>query len=237
LTNGLQAHLDIARPAAAKTFPFKIRVATTAVELAELVAVRSQAYERHNAPGVANLKVAEKQDSAPDAILLTARSKIDNEILGSVRVQTRIVRPLMVESATILPVEVSKAAPVELLRGNVRNGGGGRMVSAGLAKASFQLCVECGFTHILVTCRQPVNLMYRAYQFDELLAGDLIDLPYSPGAKHKVLCLPVNEATHRWRDRNAGLHDFMINTAHPDIEIDYDLVRRRLKQAIAAGER
>jgi hypothetical protein len=220
--------LNAQRP---RTLPFRVRVATSAADIAELVAVRSAAYLRHHAPGAARLKVAEKQDGALDAVLLIARSKLDNAVLGSVRVQTRITAPLMVEGATPLPDSVSDGAPIELMRGSVRNGSGGRMVSAALAKASFQLCVACGFTHIIVTCREPVNLMYRAYQFDELLGGEMIDLPYSPGAKHKVLCLPVDEAADRWRRKNAGLLDFMLNIPHPDLEIDFDLVRRRLAEA------
>jgi hypothetical protein len=212
-----------------RALPFRIRVATSDADLAELVSVRSNAYARHNAPGAANLLVAEKQDTDQDAILLLARSKLDGAALGSVRVQTRLVKPLMVENAMTLPLDVSASAPIELMRGSVQNGAPGRMVSAALAKASFKLCLACGFTHIIVTCREPVNLMYRAYQFDELLAGELIDLPYSPGKKHKVLCLPVAEASERWRKRNPSLLNFMLETDHPDLDVDYGLVRERLR--------
>ena len=70
--------------------------------------------------------------------------------------------------------------------------------------------------------------MYRAYQFDELLAGELIDLPYSPGKKHKVLCLPVAEASERWRKIRLSFN-FMLETNHPDLDVDYDLIRERLR--------
>ena len=83
--------------------PFRVRVATSDVDLAELVSVRSNAYARHSAPGASNLRVAEKQDTDQDAILLLARSKVDGAALGSVRVQTRLLKPLMVESAMTLP--------------------------------------------------------------------------------------------------------------------------------------
>ena len=102
--------------------PFRIRVATSDADLAELVSVRSNAYARHNAPGAANLRVAEKQDTDQDAILLLARSKLDGAALGSVRVQTRLLKPLMVESAMTLPPDVSAGAPIELMRGSVQNG-------------------------------------------------------------------------------------------------------------------
>jgi hypothetical protein len=140
----------------------------------------------------------------------------------------------MVESAMRLPDEVAGANPIELMRGSITNGAAGRMVSASLAKASFLLCRRFDFSHVIVTCREPVDLMYRAYQFDDLLSGELIDLPYSPGARHKVLCLPIREATERWRSQNRPLFDFMLNTDHPDIQLDYEHIQVQLARARTA---
>jgi hypothetical protein len=234
-TNGLNASIAASGERTTKRFPFEVRVATSALDIAELVSLRSSTYSRHNAPGAEFLRVAEMQDGALDAILLIARSKVDGGVIGSVRIQTRSILPLLVESAMSLPSEVSRRAPIELMRGSVRGGPAGRMVSAALAKASFRTSLELGFTHIIVTCREPVDSMYRAYQFDDLLDGRMINLPYSPGAPHKVLCLPVAEAGERWRRRNAPLHEFMIDTYHPDINLDYDVVRDRLKRATHTG--
>jgi hypothetical protein len=140
----------------------------------------------------------------------------------------------MVESAMRLPEEVAGANPIELMRGSITNGTAGRMVSASFAKASFLLCRQFDFSHVIVTCREPVDLMYRAYQFDELLSGALIDLPYSPGARHKVLCLPMHEASERWRLRNRPLFDFMLNVDHPDIQVDHEHVGLQLGRAMTA---
>ena len=169
----------------AQPLPFSVSIARTLEDMAELVGVRSTSYSRHNAPGAARLSSAEEQDHGNDAILVMARSKLNGSVVGSVRIQTRLLRPLMVESATSLPAEFINGRPIELMRGSVRNGVVGRMVSAALAKASYQVSKTCDFSHIIVTCRDPVHLMYRAYQFDDLLDGVMIDLPYSPGAKHK----------------------------------------------------
>ena len=226
-----------ARPAAdersnpAQPLPFSVSVARTTEDLAELVGVRSTAYARHNAPGAARLSRAEEQDHGDDAILVMARSKLNGCVVGSVRIQTRLLRPLMVESATPLPAEFINGTPIELMRGSVRSGVVGKMVSAALAKASYQISKTCDFSHIIVTCREPVHLMYRAYQFDDLLDGAMVDLPYSPGAKHKVLSLRIREAEARWIERNPALFRFMVLTPHPDIAIDYDYVFHRLKNA------
>ncbi|MEO7115789.1 MAG: hypothetical protein ABIZ18_08005 [Caldimonas sp.] len=219
-----------------KRLPFEIRVATTPGDIAELVSVRSETYARHKAPGAEFLKAAESQDGAPDAILLIARAKIGGGVVGSVRIQTRLVHPLMVESAMALPSNITTCTPVELMRGSVRGGTAGRMVSAALAKASFLMAIELGFTHIIVTCREPVDSMYRAYRFDDLLGGTMINLPYSPGAPHRVLCLPVAAASDRWRSNNLPLHEFMIGTVHPDIQLDFELAKDGLRRAAESKE-
>ena len=213
--------------------PFRVTAACTVKDVTELVKVRSETYLRHAAPGADRLRVPELQDYGNDAILLVARSKLDDAVIGSVRIQTRLVRPLMVESAMELPVEIVNDAPLELMRGSVRGGAVGNLVSSILAKASYQVSRACAFGHIVVTCREPVNLMYRAYQFDELMAGAMIDLPYSPGAKHKVLNLPVKDAEFRWRAQNLPLYVFMVETSHVDIAIDYDYVFSRLQRCVA----
>ncbi len=219
-----------------RSLPFKVLVATSEQDLIDLVCLRSQTYSRHSAPGAERLRSFEEQDRGADAVLLLARSKLDGTVVGSVRVQTRVSMPLMVEGAMRLPHEVASANPVELMRGSIRNGTAGRMVSASLAKASFLLCRQFNFSHVIVTCREPVNLMYRAYQFDELLSGEMIDLPYSPGAKHKVLCLSMSEAPDRWRSRNRQLFEFMLNTHHPDIQVDHAHVKRQLSRAASTSE-
>jgi hypothetical protein len=213
------------------SLPFVIRLASSEQDLLDLVGLRARTYIRHNAPAAKLVGTPEEQDRRGDALLLIARSKLDGTPVGSVRVQTRVSRPLLVESAMRLPEDVARSSPIELMRGSITNGTAGRMVSAAFGKATFLLCREMGFSHVIVTCREPVNLMYRAYQFDELLSGELIHLPYSPGARHKVLCLPMVGATERWRSDNKPLFDFMMNVDHPDIQVDFTSARSQLGSA------
>lgn len=209
--------------------PFSIKVAQSTADLHELVELRYEAYSRHRAPGAERLISPEEQDRGDDAVLLLARSNFDGSVVGSVRIQTRLARALMVESAMQLPADIARGAPIELMRGSVKNGVQGRLVAATLAKASFQIAEKCGFSHIIVTCRTPVNFIYRAYCFDELLDGEFIDLPYSPGAKHQVLSLPVIDARFRWQEQNPSLYRFMVESPHPEIEIDYDFISQKLR--------
>jgi len=217
-----------------KSLPFVVRLASSERDLFDVVSLRSRTYSRHKAPAAHLVQAPEDQDLRGDGLILVARSKVDGIAVGSVRVQTRIRRPLSVESAMRLPNDVVARNPIELMRGSIINGVAGRMVSASLAKTTFLLCQQFSFSHVIVTCREPVDLMYRAYRFDELLNGKLIDLPYSPGAQHKVLCLPIDEAAERWRLENRPLYDFMVDTKHPDIQLDYVQVQQQLAR-VAAG--
>lgn len=213
-----------------RSLPFVVRLASSERDLLDVVSLRSKTYSRHNAPAARLVRSLEEEDLRGDGLILVARSKIDGTAIGSVRVQTRVQRPLMVESAMQLPHDVASANPIELMRGSITNGLPGRTVSASFAKATFLLCRKFAFSHVIVTCREPVDLMYRAYRFDELLGGALIELPYSPGARHKVLCLPMNEATERWRSQNPPLFELMLNIEDPDIQVDYDQVRQQLNR-------
>jgi len=231
--NAPKAQSRAADPRPVRSFPFVVRLASSERDLLDVVGLRSQTYSRHNAPAARLVRSPEDQDLRGDGVVLVARSKLDDTAVGSVRVQTRVRRPLMVESAMELPDDVTAANPIELMRGSITNGIAGRMVSASLAKTTFLLCHRFSFSHVIVTCREPVDLMYRAYRFDELLGGALIDLPYSPGARHKVLCLPMDKAPERWQRHNQPLFDFMMNVEHPDIQVDFEQVRHQLARAEA----
>ncbi|WP_176067565.1 N-acyl amino acid synthase FeeM domain-containing protein [Piscinibacter koreensis] len=203
-------------------------IVTTASELEEAVAVRSSAYERHNAPGAAKLREAEADDSRPDVVVLIARQKLDGRAIGTIRVQPNFAEPMKFERSAPLPAHLKGRRGAELMRLGVANGTPGRMVTAALAKASYLICRKSGVEHIYVAGRRPVDAIYRSYQFDDLLDGRKVELSYAPGALHSILCLPVRDAEERWRTRNFGLYSFMVLTHHADIALDDQEIHRRL---------
>ena len=81
------------------SLPFVVRLASSERDLLDVVSLRSQTYSRHNAPAARLVRSPEDQDLRGDGVILVARSKLDGTAVGSVRVQTRVHRPLMVESA------------------------------------------------------------------------------------------------------------------------------------------
>ena len=133
-----------------------------------------------------------------------------------------------------VPEPFNKSRCVEFMRLGVLNGSSGHLVSSALAKAGYEICVAMRMDYIFVCSRAPVDTLYRGYRFDDLLNGKKLDLHYAPGAPHFVLCLPVADAEERWRLHSRSVYRFFIETEHPDLEIDYEEVRRRFVSRRAA---
>ena len=219
--------------------PFTVSLVTTQSELARAVAVRAHAYLRHNAPAADRLRVAEDDDLRDDTAVLVARSKLDDGVLGTIRINPNRNAPMKFEASVELAAPHTEARCVEFMRLGVMNGSSGRLVTAALAKASYYACVAAGIDYIFVASRPPVDLVYKAYQFDDLLQGRTVELPYAPGAQHSILCLPVAAAEERWRSRSRMVHRFFVETHHPDIQVDLPEVLRRFgpQVEIASGKR
>jgi hypothetical protein len=211
-----------------QALPFTVSMVTTSAEMAHVVALRSSAYLRHNAPAAKRMRAPEDDDARQDVIILAARSKLDGGIVGTLRLNPNLQEPMKFEHSVALPTHFNGARCVELMRLGVANGARGERVSAALAKASYNICVASKFDFIFVASRPRVDMVYRRYRFDDCLGGERVELPYAPGVMHSILCLPVAEAEERWRSYSLWVYRFFVETEHPDIDIDYVEAARRL---------
>jgi hypothetical protein len=207
--------------------PFKVKLVSSKEDRAGAIAVRAAAFLRHNAPALDKVRNGEEDDDRDDVILLVARSKLDGGVVGTMRIDPNLNAPMHLESVISVPEPFNKSRCVEFMRLGVLNGASGHLVSSALAKAGYEVCVAMKMDYIFVCSRAPVDTLYRGYRFDDLLGGRKLDLHYAPGAPHFVMCLPVAEAEERWRLHSKSVHRFFIETEHPDLEIDYEEVRRR----------
>ena len=207
--------------------PFTIEIVSSKKDLANAIELRAAAYSRHNAPALDRVRNGEPEDERDDVVLLIARSKLDGGIVGTMRLDPNLNSPLHIESVITVPEPYSRSRCVEFMRLGVRNGTSGRLVSAALAKAGYEICVAMNVDYIFLCSRSPVDTLYRGYRFDDLLNGRKLELHYAPGAPHFVLCLPVAEAEDRWRQHSESVYRFFVETEHPDIRIDYAQVRQR----------
>ena len=208
-------------------FPFTVKLVGSRSDFTDAIALRAEAYRRHNAPALEKVRNGEADDKRDDVVLLVARSKLDDGVVGTLRIDPNFYRPMHLESVIEVPAPYSKSRCVEFMRLGVRNGSGGQLVSSALAKAGYEICVAMNVDYIFLCSRSPVDILYRGYRFDDLLGGRKLDLHYAPGAPHSVLCLPVSQAAERWRLHSSSVYRFFMETEHPDIQIDYEVVRKK----------
>lgn len=191
-------------------------------DLQKAVEIRSSAYSRHVPEVGLALRVAESDDHRSDVISIFAERKADGRPLGSVRLQSNLSRPLRIEGETLLPEAFQRRRLIEFMRLGVENGIAGRMVSAALVKAGFEICYACGIDYILAAGRRSVSTLYLAMAFDDVLDGKTVLLSYANRLPHGIFSIPVEDVDRRLPAKNPGLYRFMAQTEHPDIRIDYE---------------
>lgn len=214
--------------------PFTVTLVTTESELKRAIAVRASAYLRHHAPGADLLNDAEEDDRRDDTAVLVARSKLDDGVLGTIRINTNFSGPLQFEASARLSPALSARRCVEFMRLGVEAGPQGLLVTQALAKASYEICVATDVEYIFVASRTPVDVVYGGYRFDDHLQGKRVEIHYAPGVPHTILRLPVKEAPARWKAHSPRVHRFFMETDHPDIQIDYREIARRFGKATVA---
>lgn len=209
---------------AQERLPFRVRLAEGPQDLGKVVDIRSSAFARHLPAQGEALSKPEADDEFPEVLLLLAERKLDQRVLGSMRLQPNVRRPLRIESVTKLPDPYDGSRLIEFMRLGVENGTVGHMVMAALAKASFEICHASGMDFIVAVGRRTTSEIYRSMRFDDAL-GHTVQVPHAGNLHHSVYCLPIADADRRWRETNHSLYDFMARKDHRDIDIDYGRVR------------
>jgi hypothetical protein len=201
-----------------------VRFVETAQDLSKAVEIRSSAFARHVPTLGAALRDVEADDHRPDVLLLIAERKIDRRIVGSMRLQPNLRRPLRIEEARKLPESYQDRRLIEFMRLGIENGNAGRMVLAALVKASYEICFASGIDFALAAGRRSTTQIYRSMLFDDVFGGETVLVPYAENRPHWVSAMPIADADDRWRAKGHGLYAFMARTEHPDIQVDYERV-------------
>jgi len=204
--------------------PFRVRLARGPQDLRKVVDIRSSAFARNLPSQGEALSTPEADEEFPEVLLLLAERKLDKRVLGSMRLQPNIRRPLRIESVTRLPKPYDGRRLIEFMRLGIENGISGQMVMAALAKASFEICHATRMDFIVAVGRRTTSAIYRSMLFDDVLDGRTVLVPHAGNLPHSIYCLPITEADRRWRDGNHSLYDFMARREHPDIHVDYGQV-------------
>nr|WP_143890650.1 hypothetical protein [Tepidimonas alkaliphilus] len=199
--------------------PFRVRVAAGEADLQRVAALRWAAYARHlPAPLVQPLAQAEALDREPGVAVLMAESKVDGELLGTLRLQTNRPRPLLLEQSYTLPPEMAQSPCAEVTRLAVASHPESRLVKTVLLKAAYRWCEAYGIRYVLVTARPPLDRQYARLLFRDVdPARGYVPLAHVFGLPHRVMVCDLARA----RQDGAGhpLYDFWFRTDHPDLEV------------------
>lgn len=200
--------------------PFTISIAADEQEIEDAVQIRHAAYARH-VPGLAALlSQPESGDRAAGAVVLLARSKLDREPLGTMRIQTNNHRALALEQSVALPPRLRQAHLAEATRLGVCQSRIGRVVKTMLFKAFYLYCRRVGVDWMVIGARSPLDRQYESLGFDDVFPGrGYVPLAHAGNIPHRVLGFEMAGAEARWRQAQHPLYGLFCRTQHPDIDL------------------
>lgn len=206
-------------------WPFTLRLASGAQDLAKVLEVRHSAYARHLPEALtSSLREPEVLDGAEGVALLLAESKLDGAPMGTMRIQTNQVRPLALEQSVQLPQWMQGLPLAEATRLAVSLEGTARLVKAALFKAYYLYCLQAGIRYMVITARAPLDRQYERMLFQDVYPhlgymplSHVFDLP------HRVLYRDVENVRQQGEELAHPMLDYMCNTHHPDLQLPYKL--------------
>jgi hypothetical protein len=167
-----------------------------------------------------SLQTPEAEDLKPDVLVLLAERKFDARPLGSLRLQSNVLRPLRLEGEAPLLAEYTHRRLVESTRLGVDLGESSRIVTAALIKAAYEICHGAGVDYNVTGGRRSMAHVFRSLQFDELKGGPF-PISFGNNIPHWIFILPILEFECRLRTAQHWYYEFMSLVEHPDIDIDW----------------
>lgn len=199
--------------------PFRIRPAFDEDTIRRAAALRQEAYGRHLPQFSSSLNEPEPEDTAAGCALFVAESRLDDSILGSVRIHTNFFAPLPLEKSLALPPELAKARVAEGVRLSVARDRPGNMVKALLCKAYYMFCVQEGLEHFMLVGRAPLDRQYEGMGFSDVYPGQgFLPMAHIGGLPHRVLSQEVSTCMDRLLANGHPFHK-IFQTDYADFDI------------------
>lgn len=199
---------------------FRVTIAT-ADDLADIAALRGEAYGRHHLTGLAGTPARpDPADTAPGTVVLVARCKTTGQALGTARLQRNHPNPLAIEASQPLPPELARLPRAEITRLAIAQGAPAE-VWAMLVKACYLTAIASQIRLLVIGARNAgLVRMYRRLGFADLRAdGQMVPLAHAGNVPHRVLSFDVLAAERNWLAMQHPLYGFMVETWHPDLEL------------------
>jgi len=202
-------------------WPFTLRLASGAQDMAKVLEVRHSAYARHLPEALtASLLEPEALDRADGVVLLLAESKLDGALMGTMRIQTNQAQPLALEQSVQLPQWMQGLPLAEATRLGVSLDGTARLVKAALFKAYYLYCLQNDLQYMVITARSPIDRQYDRMLFQDVYPGmGYVPLEHVFNLPHRIMFLDVMGVEALWKSENHPWCDYMFHTDHPDLQV------------------
>jgi hypothetical protein len=136
------------------------------------------------------------------------------------RIQSNVGRRLSVEHSVNLPDWLQGAYLVEATRLGVVQPDRGSLVKSLLFKAVLAHCHNIGVEWIVITARRPLDKMYEAFTFEDILPEKgYVPMAHVGNIPHRVMAIRVDTVAEHWKAAAHPLYELFFDTEHPDIQI------------------
>jgi hypothetical protein len=204
-------------PKHTETLPFVVRMAQQS-ELRDVAAFRAASYGKHLPDVARGLIDPEGSDYDLGCEVIVVRSKLDDSLLGTMRMHTNVFKPLPLQTSIHLGERFRQKRMVETTRLCIKGSPNASLVRTAMFKAQFHYCLENGIDWMLATGRRPVDRIYESLLFsDALEPGRFYPMEHVGGLPHRVMCLSPREALTMW-SVDHPLHVFIMGTEHKDMD-------------------
>ena len=203
-----------------QSLTFSVRIARTRTDLQAACRVRSMSYGHHVPQLQTTLMEPDVVDADENTVVVLCVDKKTGEAVGTARFQTNAGGPLLIEHSMTLPAEMRDDTRAEITRLSAV-AGADPLVKLCLMKASYLFCLATQVRWMVIGARSEALVrQYRRLGFCNVFEdGRLVPLLHAGRLDHHILCFNVTTAESRWREKNHPLYEFMIETAHPDIQL------------------
>jgi hypothetical protein len=198
---------------------FTLQVVSSTEDLIDACSVRAQAYGHHLPEMGRRLSEPDELDFAPGTSVFLCRAKSDGRATGTMRIQSSVGGPLLMEGSLSLPSWLCAAPRAEVTRLAVRVGAD-PLTRLSLWKASYQFCMANRLDWMVVGARNDALIRnYRRLGFVDVFGPDqLMPLAHTGGLPHRIMAFDNNSAKRRWGEPRHPLYQFVFETLHSDLE-------------------
>ncbi len=203
-----------------QSLSFELRIVRTRQDLTAACEVRAAAYGRHVPHLRSALMEPDLLDADEHTAVVLCVDKASGRAIGTARFQTNAGGPLLIEHSARLPVAMQADTRCEITRLSVVPGAD-PLAKVCLMKASYLFCMASQIRWMVISARSEALIrQYQRLGFADLFANQpSMPMKHVGSIDHRVLAFNVTTAESTWRESGHALYQFMIETAHPDIQL------------------